>query len=303
MRDPSDISGTGPSPRRPDHRRVHRPARWWARRRLTAVNVTCVALVATAAWWIDLGADPPTDAPAGESSATADAPPAAPPDTLAVPPDAISPPPSPAPPVRSLPGEFPDDGPGTFGYAATEGEVLGTTGPVMRFRLAVEDTVEEDLEAFAAFVDDTLGDGRGWTTGGQRRFQRVPPDARYDFTIHLATSGTAGRMCATAGLNVLSPGLPDGGVSCYFTGHVVLNLHRWRLSVPHFIDAGHPLETYRQMVLNHEVGHALGHGHEACPQPGEPAPVMQQQTIRLDGCEANPWPYRDGERHTGPPAP
>jgi hypothetical protein len=262
------------------------------------VNVTCVALVATAAWWIDFGAGPPADAPTDRPPATPVVPPPVSPDTLAAPS-----PPSPAPPVLSLPGGFPDDGPGTFRFALTEGEVLGTSGPVLRFRLAVEDTVEEDLEVFAEFVDATLGDGRGWTTGGERRFQRVPEDGTYEFTIYLATGATAGRMCATAGLNVLAPTLPDGGVSCHFTGHVVLNLHRWRMSVPHFIDAGETLETYRQMVLNHEVGHALGRGHEACPGPGEPAPVMQQQTIRLDGCVAYPWPYRDGEQHTGPPAP
>src|SRR5690606_2264506 len=128
-----------------------------------------------------------------------------------------------------------------------------------------------------------------------------PEGAAHDFTIMLATSRTTVRLCAAGGLWVDAPGLPDGGVSCHTGGRVVLNLHRWMLSVPHYVEAGEPLRHYRQMVLNHEVGHALGLGHESCPGEGEPAPVMQQQTIALRGCTPYAWPYRDGARYTGPP--
>lgn len=205
--------------------------------------------------------------------------------------------------MLALPGEFPDEGPGSFRFAGGEGEVLGEEGPVRRFRVAVEDGVDEDPAGFAEIVEATLGDRRSWTASGELRFQRVAGRGGYDFTIYLATSGTTARLCAAVGLDVVGGQLPEGGVSCRTSGQVVLNLARWRLSVPHYVDAEVPLEVYRQMLVNHEVGHQLGHGHEACPGDGEPAPVMQQQSIELDGCEAYSWPYRDGQRYTGPQVP
>jgi hypothetical protein len=197
-------------------------------------------------------------------------------------------------PLLTLPGEFPTDGPGTFQFARTGGEVLGDSGPVRRFRVGVEHGVEETPTSVAAVVDGALRDRRGWTALGAVRFQRVPDGAGHDFTILLATSATTARLCAGAGLDVVGRGLPSGGVSCRTPGQVILNLSRWRQSVPHFVTEQVPLLTYRRMLVNHEVGHELGLEHQTCPGAGELAPVMQQQSLDLAGCRPNPWPYPAG---------
>jgi hypothetical protein len=270
-----------------------------SRRRLFIATAVIVGLLGAGAVVLDWLADPGQDTAGPVPPSPANPPVAAAlPDRSASP---VTPPASKSPQVLSLPGEFPGEGSGQFRFAGKAGEVLGTGGPLRRFRIAVEEGIDEDPDEVAEFVDATLGHRQSWTAGGALRLQQVPDGAGHDFTVYLATSATTARLCATVGLDVVGGSLPEGGVSCRTPGQVVLNLSRWRLSVPHYVASGVPLEVYRQMLVNHEVGHQLGYDHEACPGAGEPAPVMQQQTLRFDGCEANPWPYLDGERYTGPP--
>jgi len=201
----------------------------------------------------------------------------------------------PVTPSRLAPETFPPSGPGTWQFAETEGAVFGSAGPVRRYRVAVESGVPYPLADFVAKVDAVLGDRRSWTAGGQFRLQRVPANAHAEFTVYLATRDTTAKMCLAGGVRT------DGYTSCRTAGHVIINLDRWYTAVPEYTNDGVPLDTYRTYVINHETGHQLGHGHELCPGAGRPAPVMEQQTLGLHGCTANPWPYVGGERYTGPP--
>ncbi|QGN46748.1 DUF3152 domain-containing protein [Micromonospora sp. WMMD558] len=258
-------SSSGPSARPPRPGRVR-----MRRRRRRALRLGVVLLLAAAASVaLVRAAEPPAGSPPDRTSYGAAA-------------------------ERPQPGGYPRVGAGSFVTATGDTDVRGADGPLRRYRVAVERDIGHDAGTFAATVDEVLGDSRSWIGSSELRVQRVEDADLADFTVYLATPDTSERMCAEGGLST------EGYTSCRLPGQVIINLARWVEGVP---DYGAPLAVYRSYVINHEVGHEFGEWHEACPGPGAPAPVMQQQTYGLDGCVANPWPYLDGRRHAGEPVP
>jgi hypothetical protein len=179
-------------------------------------------------------------------------------------------------------------------YAPPGGPIVGT-GTAWRYRIAVEAAVGVAIGEFTEVVNSALGDPRSWTAGGQIQFQQVGQGDSAQFTVWLATPNTAHAMCLAGGIDIRVGGVPY--TSCRVGNNVVLNSSRYLDAVKNY---GAPLSAYRQYMVNHEVGHRLGFGHERCPGAGQPAPVMQQQTLGLQGCIANSWPYLDGVRYSGP---
>jgi len=124
----------------------------------------------------------------------------------------------------------------------------------------------------------TLEDPRGWAQAPSHRPTRV--DASADLRVLLATPQTVDELCA--------PLETRGRLSCRNGDNVVLNAWRWVNGSSGYDDIG----AYRRYVINHEVGHALGHPHTSCPGAGQLAPVMLQQSKDLDGCTGQPLANR-----------
>lgn len=147
------------------------------------------------------------------------------------------------------------------------------------YLVEVEGGLGVDAAGFAREVERVLADPRSWGAGGRRALQRVD-GGEVVFRVALASPTTTDRLCA--------PLQTNGRFSCANGGRAVLNSGRWLQGADSY--AGR-LGLYHEYVVNHEVGHTLGRGHEACPGAGLPAPVMVQQTKSLYGCAQNSWPY------------
>ncbi|MEW2295375.1 DUF3152 domain-containing protein [Streptomyces sp. NPDC006743] len=184
-------------------------------------------------------------------------------------------------------------GNGVFHTARASGKVAGH-GTVRRYEVQVEEGTGVTPDEAAREIEGVLADRRGWTADGHDAFQLVSRGA-VDFVVKIATPATVDRICGAAGLHT------HGEVNCDVGSQVVVNLKRWNQGSPQFSGS---LHDYRALIINHEVGHRIGHGHETCPGPGRPAPAMMQQIDGLRGCVANAWPYDSrGNYLSGPAVP
>ena len=213
-------------------------------------------------------------------------------------PQALAPPAVPAPPAAIDPSAvdaagltFADRLAGLLSAAApasASGELVVVPGSapapfpdraVRSVRVEVEAGLDVDPALFAQMVMATLNDSRSWGGDGSMSFART--DGEAELRVVLASPALTDVLCA--------PLETVGIYSCGISGRAVLNYGRWVQATPEFADR----TVYRQYLVNHEVGHLLGHGHVACPAPGAVAPVMQQQTIAVAPCVVNGWPLPD----------
>ncbi|MFB6620157.1 DUF3152 domain-containing protein [Streptomyces sp. NPDC056367] len=190
--------------------------------------------------------------------------------------------------AQQLPIDAKLAGPGTFDTVPGVAKAPGK-GKTVRYRVDVEQGLGLDPALFAEAVHRTLNDDRSWGHGGAMTFERVP-GGEADFVITLASPGTTGKWCAKSGLDTTVDNVSCDSAS---TERVMINAFRWAQGSPTY--GPEQMLSYRQMLINHEVGHRLGHGHVNCKTPGALAPIMQQQTKSLDidgiQCKPNPWVF------------
>ncbi|OKJ59505.1 hypothetical protein AMK28_06040 [Streptomyces sp. CB02115] len=274
------------------------------RRRAASLAVLALVVVAGAALlvgrpWQDGGG--PADA-ASDPSLTA---PAGGPDNASEPledPPPSTPPPSPSPSASDSDSDsdsgkkedgvraedIPASGPGTFTVARAGVDAKGRGSA---YRVEVEDGTGVDPDLAAEEIAAVLAHPRGWSHDGEHTFRQVA-DGPAGLVIKIATPATTDRICGEYGLKT------RGEVNCRGGEKVMVNLKRWQLGSPQFDG---PVSEYRALIVNHEVGHWLGRGHETCPGKGRPAPAMMQQIDGLKGCVANAWPYDAKGRYLGGP--
>jgi len=200
--------------------------------------------------------------------------------TTTAPPTTVAPTTTPArrmtTPAPTTAAAIPDSASGRL--ATVPGEVAAVgPGTKITYRLEIEAGLPLDGPAIATQVQKALTDPRGWEPIEHVAFARTTGPA--SFELILASPTLVDKLCYP--LDTI------GQLSCRNGDRVILNAKRWATAVPWY--QGH-LQDYRAYLVNHEVGHRLGHGHKTCPSPGAPAPVMVQQSKSLYGCKANPWP-------------
>lgn len=212
-------------------------------------------------------------------------------------------------------GVLPDGGPFTVAGNKTWHLIPGGThqvgqgaAKVFRYTVEVENGIDPTTfggdDAFVRMVDQTLANPKSWIHDRQFAFVRVADQTRPDFRISLSSPMTVREGCGFEVPVETSCYNPVDGPDAQ--PRVFINEARWvRGAAPFEGDVG----SYRQYVINHEVGHAVGYlRHEQCDKSGGLAPVMMQQTfstadndaakfdpewVKPDGktCRFNPWPY------------
>jgi hypothetical protein len=139
--------------------------------------------------------------------------------------------------------------------------------------------IVSSVAAFRRLAHASLNDPRGWRVTGIA-FKEVRSGG--SMTLVLAEASRVPAFSSVC----------SSSWSCRVGRYVVINQKRWRFASPAWSRYGGSLRGYRHMVVNHETGHWLGHGHRSCPARGALAPVMQQQSISLGGCRFNPFPTK-----------
>lgn len=165
-----------------------------------------------------------------------------------------------------------------FAYIPPAVPKTGSPQRAVSYRVETRGAITASLAEFKAQANETLNSSLGWARLGVT-FSEVASGG--DFILVLSQASLVPSF---------NPSVCGAAYSCQVGNYVIINQDRWLGATDPWNAGGGSLRDYRNMVVNHETGHWLGHPHEYCSGAGNKAPVMQQQSISLQGCSFNPWP-------------
>lgn len=142
------------------------------------------------------------------------------------------------------------------------------------YDVEIGEGVQYPLAKFRKEVEKYLDDPDGWKSRGYK-FKYIKEGQTPRFTVILTSPKT-----------LLTHHCQDANLSCAILngGKVWINAMRWTNGSK---ASKQDLDGYRQYVISHEVGHALGYDHVKCPGAHSPAPIMMQQTLGIGQCTPN----------------
>jgi len=165
---------------------------------------------------------------------------------------------------------------GKFATAGIQIGPVSSLGELRRYTVRVETSSGLKADKVATQAAGVLNDPRSWTGSGGIRFGLVKDPAKADFSITLASPGTAAKSCKTA------------SGTCTNASDVVIDAAVWKAVPASYAGATADWQAY---LVNHGLGTLLGEKTATCSKKAKPAPVMMPQAGDLGGCTPNPWPY------------
>jgi len=148
--------------------------------------------------------------------------------------------------------------------------------PRLKYVVRVQFPLRRELGRFRSKIEAVLADTRGWPV------EFIRDDLDPDFSITLVEPGVVERACGLSN-NLSCANMEDKWI--------LINARRWFEGSE---ESKLELDDYRTYVINHEVGHVLRLGHPTHPpRPGEPCPVMVQQTLGTGHTLKNVWPLAE----------
>jgi hypothetical protein len=165
---------------------------------------------------------------------------------------------------------------GKFATAGVQVDPVSSLGELRTYTVRVETSSGLKADKVATQIAGVLNDPRSWAGSGGIRFGLVKDPAKADFSITLASPGTAAKTCKTV------------SGTCTDASDVVVDALAWKTVPATYAVTPADWPSY---LVNHGLGTLLGEGAATCPKKAKAAPVMMPQAEDLGGCTPNPWPY------------